>query len=108
MEQPVVLRILVLERHSRVDMICIDTDVTVSGPTLEMAKMEMKDALASYLQSFTPQEFDRLKFLRPAPFHFRFAWKLGIIMLRGIRLIEHTRSLLAHYDPQDHTLRFAR
>jgi hypothetical protein len=108
MEQPVMLRMLVFERHSRVDMICIDTDVAVSAPTLDAAKMEMKDALASYLQSFSPEDFERMKFLRPAPFHYRFAWKLGIIMLRGLRLIENMRSLLANYDPHDHTLRFAR
>jgi hypothetical protein len=77
MEQPVVLRILVLERHSRVDMICIDTDVAVSAPSLDAAETEMKDALASYLQSFSSDEFDGMKFLRPAPFHYRFAWKMG-------------------------------
>jgi hypothetical protein len=73
MEQPVMLRILVLERHSRVDMICIDTDVAVSAPSLDAAKTEMKDALASYLQSFSSEDFGLMKFLRPAPFRFRFA-----------------------------------
>lgn len=108
MEQPVILRILVFERRSHVDMICIDTDVAVSASTLDAAKMEMKDALASYLESFTPEEFEEMRFLRPAPFHYRFAWKIGIIMVRGLRLVENMRSLLANYDPHDHTLRFAR
>src|ERR1700731_2444342 len=102
MEQPIILRILVIERHSRFDMICIDTDVAVSAPSLQVAKTEMNDALTSYLQSFTAKEFEELKFVRPAPLRYRFAWKFGIVMASGLRLIENMRSLLANYDPQDH------
>jgi hypothetical protein len=108
MEQPIILRILVIERDSRFDMVCIDTDVAVSAPTLQIAKTEMNEALTSYLQSFTPEEFEALKFVRPTPLRYRFAWKFGIVMASGLRLIENMRSLLANYDPHDHSLRFAR
>ena len=94
------LRMLSMFREGRVDIICLETNIAVSGANEQEAIQKMRDASILYLESFTPQEIASGKHRRLAPLKYQ-------MMSLITALVHNMRRTYANYNSVDKNLRFA-
>jgi hypothetical protein len=94
------LRMLLMFREGKVDIICLETNIAVTGANEPEAIAKMRDATTLYLESFSDQEIAKRKYKRPAPLKYQI---LSLITA----LAHNVRRYRADYNSADKNLRFA-
>jgi hypothetical protein len=94
-----------------VDLICLETDIAVSKPTLEEAQRAMIDAMNSYFTTFSEAEIESGAHIRLAPRYYRFLWYLENTFVNGLMksvgFLSNPIVMKGKYDPPTHHIQLA-
>lgn len=90
-------------KNNRFYIMSLDTDIMVVADSFEEAKKKMVDALISYFNTFSNEEIIAGKYIRKAPFKYRFKYLMAAIKLSILAFSK----LNANYDINGEHLSFA-